>query len=235
MILNKFFLDLNNKIYTNVELVLIDTCTSLKLDLHKNILGFSSDFFHNLFNFNFENKSQYEIIVDDIKIAHDIILSFYEPCPCAQVLQKINSTDYPEWKYILKTIKCRNYFALDNDATLLYDLVVPKEGFELLVEVIDLFYFVNNEKLLNTIKRNIPNDYDLTNFSNDFIKKLVTIKNYYIVSGSSDNSIKVWDAITGQLLNTLIEHTSNVISVAFSNNIYDEFDKKLTNYINNYA
>ena len=81
-------------------------------------------------------------------------------------------------------------------------------------------------------------------FSNDNLK---------IISGSDDCSIKIWDtvtlsakqqvmlenrdslSITGQLLNTLTGHTGTIRSVAFSNNIYSELDKKLTDCINNYA
>ena len=37
-----------------------------------------------------------------------------------------------------------------------------------------------------------------------------------IVSGSSDNTIKIWDALTGQLINTLTGHHNYVSSVAFS-------------------
>lgn len=37
-----------------------------------------------------------------------------------------------------------------------------------------------------------------------------------IVSGSEDNTVKVWDARSGKALLTLRGHTDNVISVAFS-------------------
>jgi len=37
-----------------------------------------------------------------------------------------------------------------------------------------------------------------------------------IISGSQDNTIKVWDAISGDLINTLNEHTASVREVEFS-------------------
>ena len=37
-----------------------------------------------------------------------------------------------------------------------------------------------------------------------------------IISGSSDKTIKIWDANTGQCLKTLEGHSNNVYSVAFS-------------------
>ncbi|MEE1119871.1 MAG: hypothetical protein U0K90_08055, partial [Bacteroidales bacterium] len=37
-----------------------------------------------------------------------------------------------------------------------------------------------------------------------------------IISGSNDNTIKIWDANTGQCLQTLEGHSWNVRSVAYS-------------------
>ena len=39
----------------------------------------------------------------------------------------------------------------------------------------------------------------------------------YILSGSSDNTLKIWESSTGNLLFTLNEHTSAVYGCAFSN------------------
>ena len=39
-----------------------------------------------------------------------------------------------------------------------------------------------------------------------------------IVSGSSDNTIVIWDVATGEVLNTLVGHTDYVTSVAWSPN-----------------
>ena len=38
----------------------------------------------------------------------------------------------------------------------------------------------------------------------------------WIISGSLDNSVRVWDALTGKLQNVLEGHTGTVQSVAFS-------------------
>ena len=40
--------------------------------------------------------------------------------------------------------------------------------------------------------------------------------NKYVVSGSSDATIKIWDAVTGQLINTLTGHQNRVLSVCYS-------------------
>ena len=44
----------------------------------------------------------------------------------------------PSWKYLLEMIKCRNFLCLDLNVDQLYNLKVPEEGFELLLEVLDL-------------------------------------------------------------------------------------------------
>ena len=46
MDLNKLFLDLKNKKFTDVELVLKDSISCLKINLHKLILSFSSEYFY---------------------------------------------------------------------------------------------------------------------------------------------------------------------------------------------
>ena len=52
-----------------------------------------------------------------------------------------------------------------------------------------------------------------------------------IVSGSHDDSIKIWNAETGLLLNTLIGHTDSVLSVAILNPIIYAIDVKLKEHI----
>jgi len=52
-----------------------------------------------------------------------------------------------------------------------------------------------------------------------------------IVSGSRDNSIKIWDAQSGHLLNTLTGHTDWVRSVAFSCSATYPIDTKLKRFI----
>src|SRR5581483_8168431 len=128
--MDKLYKDLCDKYYTDIELTLIDPHNTIKFNAHKCVLGCNSNYFHTLFKFGKEkNQTQITITVRDAKIAFDLISSFYE--------QKINSTNYPNWKYILEMIKCRSFFCLDNDTSLLYDIKVSTEGFELLLEVIE--------------------------------------------------------------------------------------------------
>src|SRR5581483_499386 len=206
---NKFYQDLHNKKYTDVELILVDSNKQLNMNIHKVILACSSEYFDKLFNFGTE-KFQHKITinVNDVEIAHNIILSFYG--------QKTNSTNYSHWKYLLDSIKCRCFFCLPIDISLMYDLIVPAEGFDLLLETIEYFDFINDKKIMKTIKKNIPMNYDLKNLSLEFVKELSKYKKLKIVSSSYDKRVKIWDADSGSLLNTLNGHTDYVQSVAFS-------------------
>jgi hypothetical protein len=88
--------------------------------------------------------------VSDAQIAYDIVLRFYG-------IEARN----PEWKYVLETFKCRDYFALDNDITKLYNLTVPEEGFDLLLDVLKLYDIMNDRKLIRLIKKNLPTSSNL--------------------------------------------------------------------------
>lgn len=95
MNLNELYQDLSDKKFTDMELVLIDQNESITIHTHKVILACSSNYFKKLLTFgNEKNKTMNEIHVRNSKIAHDMILQFYG--------KNINSTNYPEWKYILE-------------------------------------------------------------------------------------------------------------------------------------
>lgn len=194
---------------SDIELTIKDIDKNIiRLNLHRFVLLNSSNFFEALILFPDSNKNKY-IEVPNIYIIRDIIASFYG------INQ--NSTNYPEWQYILETLLCRNFLCLSIDVTQLYNLNVPPEGFELFFQTAQLFGDITlDRKLMRSIKRNLPSDYDKTIFSEDFLEELFR-RNRLIVSGSNDHSIKIWDAETAECLETLIGHSDQVLSVAFSN------------------
>src|SRR5579872_6132706 len=178
--------------YTDATLTLNSRDKSMTFDVHRVILASASSYFHALFTFgsNYTKTSFTINEVDDVDIMYDIIMSWYGYTP---------NSNYQPWMYLLKTIKCKSFLCIDVDPKLLYQLVVPPEGLDLLLEVMDLFDYTNDRRLLNTIKRAIPKDYDLSNFSVEFIELINSKKKLTkIVSGSEDNTIKIWDAINGQ-------------------------------------
>jgi WD40 repeat protein len=212
MDLNELYQDLHDKNFTDIELILTDPHESITIHAHKIILACSSKYFKKLFTIgNGKNKPTIEVHVRNCMIAHDIILTFYKKNEDTS----IELTSYPKWKYILETTMCRDFFSLHIDISLLYDLNVPSEGFDLLIETVALFDFVNDYELMQTIKNNFPDDYELNKLSIDFIKEIIEVSNRKFISGSKDKTIKIWDAYSGKLLKTL-EVESSVATVAFS-------------------
>jgi hypothetical protein len=101
-IVNKFFQDLTHRKYTDIEITLFDLHNIISIHAHKSILGFSSDYFYNLFNFGKEkNQPSVRIEVCNAKVACDLILSFYN--------QKIDLS-LCSTKNLLEMFKCRSFF-----------------------------------------------------------------------------------------------------------------------------
>jgi hypothetical protein len=49
--MDKLYQDLTNKFYTDIEIILVDSYDTISIHAHKNVLGYTSAYFHNLFNF----------------------------------------------------------------------------------------------------------------------------------------------------------------------------------------
>ena len=185
------------KIDFNVEITLFNQNDKITMNADKCVLRIIQ-YFQNLFNFGIEkNQTKMNIKVDNAKIAHDVILSLYG--------QEIN-IGFTTGKIFWKFSNVEIFFVCIMNVSLLYDLKVPEEGFDLLLQVIEQFDYTNDQKLMQTIKKNIPEKYDLNNFSIDFIKELLKYNHHKIVS-CSDSNIIIWDEITGKMLYQLNGHT----------------------------
>ncbi len=206
MELNKPGYFLTNKKFIDIELIFSNGTHQVALAAHKFVLASNCEYFNKMFNCNGDITTT-AIIVDEPDVARDVILSFYGI--------KSNSKNYPKWRYILEVLKTRHFFCLDNDVNKLYNLIVPTEGSDLFLEVASQFDIATDQKLIKSIKRNLPAKYDLVKLSDPFIK-LLQKKNYKIISGSDDSTIKIWDADYGSLLHTLTGHTDCVCSVTIS-------------------
>lgn len=73
----------------------------------------------------------------------------------------------------------------------MYDLEVPEEGFDMLLQVAEGLDNNNDKKLIQTIKKNIPKKYNFNNFSIEFVKELLECDTVI------DDSIIIWDFNTG--------------------------------------
>jgi hypothetical protein len=49
--MDKLYLDLTNKLYTDIEIILVDAHDTISIHAHKYVLDYASTYFHNLFNF----------------------------------------------------------------------------------------------------------------------------------------------------------------------------------------
>jgi WD40 repeat protein len=178
-------------LFTDLSLTLIDGINSLTMNLHKIILYLSCTYFEKLLtNCKEKSASNITIEVPNVHVAYDIIMSFYN--------QKANHGNFPDWKHLLESFKCRDFFGFSLNSKLLSNLKVPAEGFELLLDIIELFDY--DELPINLINENIPKSYDLSNFSPELLDKMWKIaSSYYIVSGSYDQTIKIWNSGTAKI------------------------------------
>ena len=193
-----------NNLFTDVELVLDDNKEPISIHAHQNILASKCDYFTKLFTFNSNtHQNKFILKVDNAKIVKDLIYSFYG-----------KEIEYPDNRYLLEMFKCRDFFCLNNDVTKLYNLKIHPDDFDLFLEIVDKFEYNNDFRLIKTIKNNIPKDYDDDSLMGEINERLKM--DLRIVSGSVDNTIKIWDAWSGQLINTLTGHNNSVWCVVFS-------------------
>lgn len=181
---NKVYQDIFEQKMTDCVLTFKDPTESVTLHCHKLVLYISSEFFRNIFSLD-QSQRKYELKVFDAKCAQNIILSFY-----GKTYEE--KQDYDDWKKILETYKCRNYFLLDNDLSKLGDLTVPDYGFNLLLEALSPYYASNDRLLSATIKRNFPSDFNPENLSED-LRNTLAEDNILMIMTSKNGHIGMWD------------------------------------------
>jgi len=116
--------------------------------------------------------------------------------------QKTNPSKLPENVHLLELIKCRCFFGLDIDQSLLDNIKVNKEDFDLLLDVIDLIGY--NENNIKIITDNLPKEYDLSELPTELLNKILTLaESPNIAAAYDDGSIKIWNILTGDLINTI--------------------------------
>jgi hypothetical protein len=93
-----------------VELTLVDPHTSIIININPDILANVSDYFKKLFESRLPNIT---IKVSHATISYHIIMTF-----CGELF---DSKDF-SCRFILETIKCKNYFCLDCNISILYNL-----------------------------------------------------------------------------------------------------------------
>src|ERR1700728_1745182 len=98
---------------------------------------------------------------------------------------------------------------------MLNELEVPEDGFELLLDVIELIGY--NDFTIKLINKNLPKTYDLSKFPKKLLKEMIKMtRSCEIISGSSDNSIKIWDINAMKTMITLNGHNASIMGICCS-------------------
>ena len=164
MDINKLNDAFNKDYFIDLTLILSDANQEITIDLHKIILYSSCLYFEKLLtNCKEKHLNKIQIQVPNAFVCYDIIMSFYG--------QVTNLGNLQQWYYLLEYIRCCDFLGLEKDITKLKNLKVPKEGFDLLLQIVELFgYDYDTTKL---IINNLPDDYDLSKLNKDLIKKII--------------------------------------------------------------
>ncbi len=198
---NYLFKALNENILTDLELVLDDNKDILVMNVHKIILWSSCDYFRKLFNnFSESNSNKIKLNVYNVYVTYDIIMSFYN--------KKSQSNILPKWKYDLEMIRCRDFLALEYDLKNIYNLQVPPEHFDFLLEFLP--YMENNSDTYLLLKRSIPTDYDRSKLSDQLFELLSNNIYYNLIKIINGDTIELIDFEKNKLINSFI--STNVIT-----------------------
>lgn len=196
-------------LFSDLQLIIEDSNESIVLNVHRNILYFSCDFFKKLLvgPFSETNNKSIKITVHNSKITSCVIKNFYG------IDEKFH--EYPDWMYNLETYRCYDYFGIKIPVDKLLELTVPSEGFELLLQIIDLLDYC--DKLGHLIIRNLPLDYDVDDLSKDLITNLQRLSNEYQIVCTKHHTIKIFNNKLDKSIKT-IYHSENITSLCYDNN-----------------
>ena len=178
-----------DKLFTDVTITFDDGQDQITHNLHKVVICSASPFFLAMFT-NHLQESQVTSVtvhVDNSQIASDIVASFYG--------QKTKSLDITDWKYKLLEYKQLDYFGIKASPYFLYNIIIPPEEFELLLEVINIstgYHYkslskpisldLHDKAIIQTLIRNIPDNFDLNIFPINLLEQMKhLIYPYYLV------------------------------------------------------
>ncbi|AZL89522.1 BTB/POZ domain-containing protein [Megavirus baoshan] len=179
-------------LFTDFELTLEDGTNQMTIKLHRHILYASSPYFRAMFtNFMDSNTKQKTMFVPNAHIYHDTIVSFYG--------QKINSANYPEYKYILESIKCRDFLQLEINTKILSKLIVPENDFELLLDIADMIGY--HEDIIKAISRNLSIDHKIETFPRELQIELHNNLSDDLIVLNSNDCIYFYDK-TGKFISS---------------------------------
>jgi hypothetical protein len=114
---DKLCMSLQEQLFTDVTITLVDPQEPIIFPSNKAVLAASSPYFEKLLDD--EEKKDIIVNVPNIYVAHDIIMSFYG--------KKITPEKLLKHKYLLEHIKCLNKFGLAIDKLSIDNIIVAEE------------------------------------------------------------------------------------------------------------
>ena len=114
-----------------------------------------------------ENQCNTVIIyVPNAEIARDIIYQCYG--------RKLNLSS---WKDKIDFLQCQNFFGTEIDPSIYANLTINNEQYPVLLDTINTIGYTKSN--IKCLIRNLPDDFDLKIFSQDFIEKTYAMFNNY--------------------------------------------------------
>jgi len=252
--------------YSDVTITFYDQKERISMRLHRIFLAWKVPYFDTLFSFA-ENlqKKEFTIPVEDARVAELFMESLYGQLPQVTSPQRGQEVYFtPDCYNFLHLCKLRSYFCLNVDLEGLYQIKVPPENFDLFLQVVSLPEIELSKKLIKTIRRNLPSDYNWEGINEEFKREIlkrekyilmgycndILIWNLYtideedvnsencakiltghkgqvksvvitkdrkqIISGSEDETIKIWSMSSGECVKTLTGHRGQVKSIVIA-------------------
>lgn len=183
MNLNNLYKQVEDKLFTDLELTLVDSeKNEITINVHRCVLYASSTYFQKLLTtFREKDQKQIKSEVPNAYVMYDIIMSFYG--------QKTNFGNYPEWYLLLENIKCYDFLDLKIDTLFGSNLEYAGfaenyEAYDLLVDLINNIIGYN-EKTIELLYQNMPSSYNLSKIPTDVLQKIVSKYKKYDVFTST--------------------------------------------------
>src|SRR3989304_1352302 len=117
---HELYSSFKENLFTDITIVLMDEKHHLTIDSHKIILSLCIYFKKLLTNCKEKNANSITIIVPNVDVIYDIIMSFY-----GQKIEKLHN-----WKYLLDYVKCCDFLGIELNASFLANVKIPEEALE---------------------------------------------------------------------------------------------------------
>ena len=216
----------------NIELILKDDHYNVEMYVDKKKLCTIPYFNSMLTKFKKADHSNIEIIVRNAFVSHDTIMY--------QFNKETNIGNLPQWKHILESIECYEYFGLEFNYSLLYDLQIPEKEFASLIRT----YEISSNRFVITklISRLLPKNYDFSNVSKSTLEDILsTAREYHIVSRCGLTDILIWNNRDRSIIkfkdiyfcNYFIQNNISYRQYEYQQCEYQQYDKPINTLISN--